>query len=81
MTKKYILWDPRDNYRPRQDDDGVINSDGLLGRVTEDNVYLKVYANYPGEKTHSDLKAGQHIKGVVFNLSGEKGTYDVYRVE
>jgi len=45
--KKFIIWDPKDNYRPRCDDDGNIVSDGVTGRIGEDNVYLTTYADYP----------------------------------
>ena len=79
-TAKYILWDTRDGYRPRCDEDGEIVSDGLLGRITVDNVYLRTYASYPDDKRPADLTVGGAIKGVGYNLSGAKGTYDVYRV-
>jgi hypothetical protein len=79
---KFIIWDPRDNYRPRTDEEGnEIVSDGLLGRVGEDNVYLTTYAEYPRGRRHTDLAVGECVKGVHFRLSGEHGVYDVYRVD
>jgi len=80
--RRFILWDPKDNYRPMTDEEGnQIISDGILGRLTIDNVYLTAYANYHGDKRPLDLKVGECIKGVEFHLSGEHGVYDVYRVE
>lgn len=85
MTKKFILWDPRDGL-PRYGDwelgegDKIV-SDGLLGRIKEDNVYLTTYGEYPGEERPQDLEVNAGIKGVVFRLSGEKGVYDIYRVQ
>lgn len=80
--KKFILWDPRDNYRPSTDEEGnEIVSDGVLGRLSSDNVYLTTYAQYPGDKRPDDLRVGEYIKGVHFRLSGEHGVYDVYRVD
>lgn len=79
---RFILWDPKDNYRPMTDEDGnKIISDGILGRVAHNNVYLTSYAEYPDNKRPVDLKIGQHIKGVHYRLSGEHGIYDIYRVE
>ena len=85
MEPKYIIWDPRDNYRPREDDDGNLVSDGLIGRVGRDNVYIRVYAQY-GEDVKRDingnlaLEVGQFVEAT-FCLSGEKGSYHVYRVQ
>lgn len=85
MEKKFILWDPRDGL-PRYGDwelgegDKIV-SDGVLGRVKEDNAYLKIYAEYPGEMRPKDLEVNEPIVGVVFRLSGEKGVYDIYRVQ
>ena len=82
MTARFILWDPRDGY-PRFDaevDPPKCVSDGLLGRVGADNVYLTVYAEYPDEKRPQDLEIGQAIAGVGFSLSGGKGSYDIVRV-
>lgn len=62
------------------DGDGVIVSDGAIGRITKDNVYLNVYAQYPGDQRPADLEIGEMIEGVEFRLSGELGVYDVYRV-
>lgn len=79
---KFILWNSkRDGHRPSSDEDGNIISDGVLGRITEDNVYLKVYAKYFDDKRPKDLKVCEAIKGVMFTLSGESGSYDVWRVE
>jgi hypothetical protein len=85
MEQKFIIWDPRDNYRPREDDDGNIVSDGLIGRVGRDNVYIRTYAQY-GEDVKRDingdviLEVGQFVEAT-FRLSGEKGIYRVYRVQ
>lgn len=79
--RRFILWDPKDNYKPMADEEGnEIISDGVLGRVAWDNVYLKTYAQYPGDKRPLDLGVGEYIKGVHFRLSGEHGVYDIYRV-
>lgn len=81
-AKRFILWDQRDNFQPRMDEEGnQIVSDGLLGRVGVDNVYLTAYAQYTGDKRPIDLEVGEAIKDVHFRLSGEHGVYDVYRVE
>jgi len=85
MQKKFIIWDPKDGL-PRYGDwecgDGdKIISDGVLGRVTEDNVYLTTYAEYPGDMRPKDLETTESIIGVVFRLSGERGVYDIYRVQ
>jgi len=78
--RKFILWDPKDNFRPREDDEGSITSDGVLGRVTVGNVYLTTYGEYPDERRPADLKVGDSIKGVKYSLSGSRGVYDIYRV-
>lgn len=79
---KFIIWDNRDHYRPRQDDDGAITSDGLLGRLDKDNVYIRTYAQYPeGSKRVTELSVGESISGVKFQLAGQTGVYDIYRVE
>ena len=85
---KYILWDPRDG-DPRRAEDGEFISDGLIGRIGPDNVYLTTYADWPsvvlggGTKAwldYRDLEVGQRIRNVVYRLSGQKGVYDVWRV-
>lgn len=75
----YILWDPRDGSLALQDD-GTIISDGLIGRIGPDNIYLTAYAKYPTGKSYRDLDVGEGIAGVVFSLSGSRGVYTVYRV-
>ena len=77
---RFVLWDKKDGFAPRTDDDGNITSDGVLGRVDEWNVYLSTYAQYPGDKRPHQLEVGERIENVTFSLSGSKGTYDVYRV-
>jgi len=80
--RRFILWDCKDNYRPMTDEEGnQIISDGVLGRLSLDNVYLTTYARYPGELRPADLEVGECIKAVGFHLSGEHGVYDIYRVE
>jgi len=81
MERKYILWDPRDG-DPRRADNGAFISDGIIGRVTLDNVYIGVYAQWPdGAPSVQSLEVGQCIKGVRYGLSGSSGSYDVYRVQ
>lgn len=75
---KYILWDPKDG-EPRRDEDGAFLTDGLIGRIGPDNVYLTAYA-----KVLRTPIAELHVGGVTeaeFSLSGSKGTYRIYRVE
>lgn len=76
---RFILWSTRDG-APRCDDDGVIVSDGIVGRIGADNVYLRGYAAYPGGVRPLDLAVGECIRGVQYSLSGSTGIYDVYRV-
>jgi len=78
---QFILWDTKDGHRPTLDDDRNIISDGILGRIGPDNVYLKVYAKYPGDVRPVDLEVGACIKNVLFSLSGGTGGYDIYRVK
>ncbi len=74
----FIIWDPRDGEPQR--DNGVITSDGIIGRVTEENVYIKAYASISeGEKRPEDLEVGAHTYAE-FSLSGSKGLYRIYRV-
>ena len=74
---RFIVWDRVDG-NPNQDDQGNITSDGILGRVAIDNVYVSVYASYQ-DKLHTDLGVGECALAE-FNLSGSKGSYLVYRV-
>ena len=76
---RFILWSTRDG-APRRDDDGVIVSDGIVGRIGPDNVYLRGYAAYPGDVRPLDLAVGECIRSVRYALSGGAGIYDVYRV-
>jgi hypothetical protein len=75
---RFILWSTRDG-APRCDD-GVIVSDGVVGRIGPDNVYLCGYAQYPSDTRPLDLAVGECIRGVQYSLSGSSGIYDVYRV-
>jgi hypothetical protein len=75
----FILWDRRDG-APRRDEDGALVSDGIVGRIGPDNVYLSGYAAYPADTRPLDLDVGGCIPGVGYSLSGSRGTYDVYRV-
>jgi hypothetical protein len=79
--RRFILWDPKDGYMPPRGDDGEFLSDGTLGRIGPDNVYLTAYAGYPGQLLPKDLVFGGRIVGVEYRLSGSKGVYDVYRVK
>lgn len=80
---KFILHSKKHHgYLPLCSDDGTIIGDGAIGRVTEDNVYLGAYAEYPSDdKRPRDLAVGERIKDVVFRLSGETGVYDIWRVQ
>lgn len=77
---KYILHSTKDNYQPREDDDGNIISDGAVGRITANNVYLTGYASYPDDRRPTDLAVGECIHSVVYSLSGSTGIYSIYRV-
>ena len=79
--KKFIIWDPRDGFYPTLGEDKAIISDGIIGRVTADNVYLKIYAQYKDDqKSIDELLVGEYVKAD-FRLSGEKGSYKVFRVK
>lgn len=79
MTKRFILWDPKDG-GPRLDEEGKIVSDGVLGRLGEGNVYLTTYGEYPDDRRPKDLDIGERIAGVRYSLSKSSGIYDIYRV-
>jgi hypothetical protein len=50
--------------------------------MDENNVYLRTYGVYPkGSKRLKELSVGERIQNVVFALSGEKGSYEIWRVE
>jgi hypothetical protein len=79
--KKFIIWDRKDNYRPRTDEDGNITSAGVIGVVEEGNAYISIYGEMPdGSKPVSELKIGERSENVKFSLSGSSGLYDIYRV-
>ena len=59
-------------------EDGVPNTSGILGKLSEENVYIKIYAAYQ-DKTATQLEVGERCPAL-FRLSGEKATYDVVRV-
>jgi hypothetical protein len=87
---RYIVWDPRDNdgRGPRRCPETlVITSDGVIGRVGPDNVYLTTYADYQpvgltGEvRRHTFLAENDHVPAEAwFRLSGSRGLYEIYRV-
>lgn len=79
--KRFILWDNNDGH-VRVDEDGDIISDGVIGRVGIDNVYLTTYGQYPESEVRrpGDLAVGERIQSVRYSLSGGSGYYDVYRV-
>lgn len=54
---------------------------GLIGTVGPDNVYIKTYAAYDGDKRPTDLEVGEKIANVKYNLSMSVGFYDIVRVE
>lgn len=78
--KKFIIWDFKRDGHPQRNDTGEFVSGGVFGFIDEDNVYLTTYAQYPGERRPKDLMVGERIQNVKFNLSGEKGVYDIWRV-
>lgn len=89
--KKYILWDPQEG-EPKRDEEGNITADGVMGRLTGDNVYLTTYATYAepkmdehGRKScparHDELEVGQWTEAT-FRLRGvHKDTYQIWRVQ
>jgi hypothetical protein len=85
MEQKFIIWDAKDG-KPRFDEDGNITSDGLIGRVTGNNAYIKIYAEYLDNELTFDinhtpkLEIGEFTKAK-FSLSGTKGYYQVWRVQ
>lgn len=79
--KLFILWDHKDGGYPTRGEDGEIITDGILGRIGIDNVYLTTYGARPkGTVPYEKLEVGQRVSNVRFSLSGETGYYDVYRV-
>jgi hypothetical protein len=94
MNKQYILWPRHREVRrirgrrvvewleekvPRNDD-GSIATDGAIGRITADNVYIATYAENLSREELDALEVGGHISDVRYHLSGEEGHYDIYRV-
>lgn len=75
--RRFILWDTRRDGELRYPD---ANTDGVLGRLSLENVYISTYAEYPADKRPEDLAVGERIEDVVFRLSGDRGYYDMYRV-
>jgi hypothetical protein len=85
MTEKRFIQHHRTHHghKPLEDEDGSIIADGAMGRIGEDNVYLRAYAEWPEDDSRrpGDLAVGEHIPGVMFRLSGTAGIYDIYRVQ
>ena len=77
--KRFIIWNPKDGH-VRRDDDGNIISDGVIGRVSIGNAYIKIYPKFSVDKRPADLEVGERIEYVKYALSGEIGYYDIYRV-
>jgi hypothetical protein len=75
--KRFILWNRERDGELRYPDE---QTEGVLGQLSLDNVYLQTYARYPDDKRPDDLKVGECIQGVAYSMSGQRGTYDVYRV-
>lgn len=71
MERSYVLCTPTDPH-PGPDDGGVI------GQVSSENAYLKVYATYSGPRPE-DLAVGEHTTATI-GLSGETAEYKVWRV-
>jgi len=80
---KFIIWDPKDgNGSPRRDENGEFLSDGVVGRIPLNSVYLTIYGIKPdGAARYDSLEVGQCVRDVTFQMSGAKGIYDIYRVE
>lgn len=76
---RYILWAPKDG-EPTRDATGAIVTSGALGALSADNVYLTAYCQFPDKRRPTDLDVSERIAGVVFGLSGECGTYDLWRI-
>ncbi len=74
----FILWDSKDGEPPRTDDGGF-NTGGILGELTPGNVYLTTYPKIEGGKKLADLEIGQYVTAE-YRLSGDRGTYRIYRV-
>jgi hypothetical protein len=71
MNPRFIVVNPAD---PAE------NTSGHLGVLTLSNVYLSAYADYSRHPHPSTLEKGQRTQAT-FRLSGEKGTYDIVRVD
>lgn len=81
QDKRFILWSRLTSHEPPRDQEGNITTSGCLGELTEDNVYLKAYANYRQcTKRLDELEVGECVQNVIFSLSGEHALYDIYRV-
>ena len=63
-----------------RDERGDLNTSGHFGVLDAENVYLRVYAKYEGHSRLPHLELFQRARAR-FTLSGEKGTYDIVRVE
>jgi hypothetical protein len=82
--KKFILWNPIESgvYKSPTKEKGRIISEGIIGRVTYENVYISVYPEYePGHKNPRDLEINESLLDVVFHMCGTKTKVDLYRVE
>lgn len=78
---QFILWDEKDGAPARDQATGEFSTNGILGRITEENIYLRSYGVRPeGSRAYSDLSVGECVMGVKFSLSGQRGIYSVYRV-
>ena len=77
---KFIIWDTNDGPLPRRDDDGKIVSDGVVGPIDDDHVYITTYGSYPGDKRPKHLEVGECITGVLFAYERQPWILDVYRV-
>lgn len=72
-AKRFIIWDEKDG-------SPTLESSGLIGRVTEDNAYIRAYPNWITDRRASDLAIGEGALAE-FRLSGGRGIYLVFRVE
>lgn len=78
--KQFIIWDPKDGEPPRES--GVLSTSGVLGILSEDNVYIRTYGvPLPDEPLPGALEVGQSML-MKFSLSMDHPkVYKVYRVE
>lgn len=75
-VKKFIIVNPG---TPVYLEDGLDGTGGILGVLDEGNVYVTTYAAYDDQRAEA-LAVGERAQAT-FNLSGEKGVYEVVRIQ